>query len=117
MKWYLDALKKYAVFSGRARRLEFWMFSLVGFLIGMLISGVEFAIGSPGILGSLFSLAMVLPGLAVTVRRLHDTDHSGWWVLVPVIPIIGGIVLLVFMLLDSDPRANRYGDNPKLGEI
>ncbi|QLB40256.1 MULTISPECIES: DUF805 domain-containing protein [Mannheimia] len=119
MNWYLDVLKKYATFSGRARRKEYWMFSLFnvifasvcGFLDGLL-GFISYETGL-GILGSLYILATFLPSLAVLVRRLHDTDRSGWWVLIGIIPLIGAIVLLVFACLDSKVGENRFGPNPK----
>ncbi len=115
MNWYLEVLKKYAVFSGRARRKEYWMFLLFSMLIAIGIGIIEGIIGSPGIIGLLYSFAVLIPSLAVSVRRLHDTDRSGWWLLVAFVPFIGGLVLLVFMLLDSTPGQNSFGANPKEG--
>lgn len=114
MNWYLEVLKKYAVFSGRARRKEFWMFCLFNIIIAIVLGTVEGIVGSPGILGGLYSLAVLIPGIAVSVRRLHDTDRSGWWLLIGFIPIIGALVLLVFMVLDGKPGENQYGPNPKI---
>jgi uncharacterized membrane protein YhaH (DUF805 family) len=115
MNWYLDALKnKYATFSGRARRTEYWMFFLFYFLIALAIVFVEAFIHAGGILGILFGLAMLVPSLAVTVRRLHDTSRTGWWILITLIPGIGAIILLIFMVLDSTPEGNDYGPNPKV---
>lgn len=113
MNWYLGALKKYAVFSGRAQRTEFWMFCLFNIIIAIGLGIVEGILGSPAILSSLYSLAVLIPGIAVTVRRLHDTDRTGWWVLIGLIPMIGALVLLVFAVLDSNPGENRFGPNPK----
>ena len=113
MNWYLMALKKYADFSGRARRTEYWMFFLVNIVIAVVLGIVEAILGGPGILGGLYSLAVLLPSIAVTVRRLHDTGRTGWWMLVALIPVIGAIVLLVFMVLDSQPGSNQFGPNPK----
>jgi uncharacterized membrane protein YhaH (DUF805 family) len=114
MNWNLDVLKnKYAVFSGRARRTEYWMFFLFNLLIAIGIAIIEAVIGTGGILGIVFSLAMLVPGIAVTVRRLHDTERTGWWILISLIPFLGWIVLLVFMVLDSHPGDNAYGPNPK----
>jgi uncharacterized membrane protein YhaH (DUF805 family) len=113
VNWYLDVLKKYAEFSGRARRKEYWMFFLFYFLIAIAIGIVEAVIHTGGILGGIYALAMLIPGLAVTVRRLHDTGRTGWWILIGLIPVIGTIVLLVFMVLDSQPGDNEYGPNPK----
>ena len=115
MNWYLEALQKYAVFSGRSRRKEYWYFVLFNILISIVLAVIDRAIGSSGhgILGGIYSLAVLIPGLAVTVRRLHDTDRSGWWLLLGLIPVIGAIVLFVFVLGDSTPGANQYGANPK----
>lgn len=114
MHWYVDVLKKYTDFSGRARRTEYWVFALINLVISMILSAIDTAL-SLGFLGIIYSLLVLLPGLAVTVRRLHDTGRSGWWVLIGFIPLIGWIILLVLMLLDSDPMENEYGPNPKLG--
>ena len=113
MNWYLKVLKKYAVFSGRAQRKEYWMFFLFNFIIAFVLGFVEGLAGGPGVLGSLYGLAVLIPGIAVSVRRLHDTNRSGWWVLISVVPLIGAIVLLIFMVEDSQPGDNRYGPNPK----
>jgi uncharacterized membrane protein YhaH (DUF805 family) len=114
MNWYLEVLKKYAVFSGRAHRTEYWMFSLINFLIAFGLGFLEGALGGEGVLSIVYALAVFLPSLAVLVRRLHDTGRSGWWVLIGLIPLAGAIVLLVFAVLDSEPNANAYGANPKL---
>ena|SRR5436190_8398191 len=114
MNWYLEVLKKYAVFNGRARRKEFWMFFLFNLIVAVILVAVEVGVfGGPGILYGLYALAVLLPGLGVTIRRLHDTGRTGWWVLVYLIPIVGPIVMLVFMVLDSQPGDNEYGPNPK----
>lgn len=112
MHWYLDVLKKYAVFEGRARRTEYWVFVLINFLISLVLSILDSSLGL-GFLGSIYGLAVLVPSLAVTVRRLHDTNRSGWWILIGLVPLVGWIVLLIFMLIDSDPQANEYGPNPK----
>ncbi len=123
MNWYLDVLKKYAVFSGRARRKEYWMFMLFNFLIGVVLSFIDGATGSldaesgMGLLGGIYSLAVLLPALAVTVRRLHDTNRTGWWVLIGLIPVVGFIVLLVFLVSAGKPEANQYGANPKFAAV
>jgi uncharacterized membrane protein YhaH (DUF805 family) len=108
MHWYTDVLKKYAVFDGRARREEFWMFTLFNLIISLGIA----LIAAP--LYLLYSLIVLLPHLAVTVRRLHDTARNGWWLLIVLIPLVGPIMILVFTALDSDPEENQYGANPKL---
>jgi uncharacterized membrane protein YhaH (DUF805 family) len=118
MNWYLEVLKKYAVFNGRARRMEYWMFVLVNAIIGVALGLIEAAAGiapesDQSVLPTLYGLAVLLPSLAVGVRRLHDTDRTGWWLLIALVPIIGAIVLLVFMVQDSQPTENQYGPNPK----
>jgi uncharacterized membrane protein YhaH (DUF805 family) len=113
MNWYVDVLKKYATFDGRARRKEYWMFFLFNLIISLALAFIEGIFGGPGVLGVLYSLAVLVPSIAVTVRRLHDTGRSGWWILISLVPVIGWIVLLVFMLTDSHPGSNQYGPNPK----
>ncbi len=121
MNWYLAALKKYAVFAGRARRKEFWLFVLFNTLIAVGLAVIDMLTGTfdedvgLGLLSGLYAVAMILPSIAVTVRRLHDTDRSGWWYLLVFLPVIGGLVILVFMLLDGTPGSNRFGPNPKDG--
>ncbi len=109
MGWYIAVLKQYAVFSGRARRKEYWMFVLFNFIISLILGLVEGLIGGPGILANLYSLAVLIPSIAVGVRRMHDTDRSGWWLLLP-------IVNIVFLVFDSQPEENRFGPNPKADE-
>ena len=119
MNWYLEALRKYAVFDGRARRMEYWMFVLINCLIVVVLSVVDTVVGlfslgnSVGALTGLYWLVVLVPSVAVTVRRLHDTDRSGWWALLALLPLLGTIVLFVFCVLDGTPGANRFGENPK----
>ena len=113
MNWYLEVFKKYTVVSGRARRKEYWMFVLFNIIIAIAIGFVEGLVGSPGIIGMIYCLAVLVPSVAVSVRRLHDTGRSGWWVLVAFVPLIGAIVLIVFMVLDGQEDENEYGPNPK----
>ncbi|MEJ5867345.1 DUF805 domain-containing protein [Pseudokineococcus sp. 5B2Z-1] len=110
-------LKKYAVFSGRARRSEYWWFYLFTIIVSIpaaIIDGEIFgyAMDDPAPLQGLLTLALLLPSLAVTVRRLHDVDRRGWWILIGIVPIVGWIVLLVFTVTDSKPD-NAYGLTPK----
>jgi uncharacterized membrane protein YhaH (DUF805 family) len=114
MNGYLGTLKKWSDFSARASRTEYWMFFLFNIIIAIVLGAIDTIIGSPGIIGLIFALALLIPGIAVAVRRLHDTDRSGWWLLIGFVPLIGGIVLLVFLVLDSTPSENKYGANPKL---
>lgn len=119
MNWYLQVLKKYAVFNGRARRSEYWYFVLFNLIVSIVLGIVDGITGgySPeagiGLLGGIYTLAVLIPSIAVSVRRLHDTERSGWWLLIAFIPLIGAIVLLVFMVQDSKPGSNKYGENPK----
>ena len=119
MIWYIAALKKFAVFQGRARRKEYWYFVLINVIIGFVLGFIDGLIGTYdmvtgiGLLSGLYSLAVLVPGVAVSVRRLHDTGRSGWWILINFIPIIGVIVFLIFVVQDSQPGENQYGPNPK----
>ncbi len=115
MQWYLAVLKNYVGFSGRARRTEYWMYTLINAIIIVILSvlGAIPHLGFFLILGYLYELGILLPSVAVTVRRLHDTNKSGWWILIGLIPLVGGIVLLIFTVLPGDRGPNRYGDDPK----
>ena len=130
MNWYLKVLKQYVDFSGRARRTEFWMFWLFNIIAVIVLTVLENLIGlgsfrgaasgtgvsfttSFGVLSGIYSLAVLLPALGVAVRRLHDTDRSGWWILIGLIPFVGGIVLLVFYCLAGTPGPNKHGADPK----
>lgn len=119
MDWYIEALNKYAVFSGRSRRKEYWYFVLFNAIITFVLVILAGILNSVlhtqvfGFLNPLYSLAVLIPSIAVTVRRLHDTDRSGWWILIGLIPLVGAIVLLVFTVQDSTPGDNQYGANPK----
>ncbi|MFZ7235427.1 DUF805 domain-containing protein [Avibacterium gallinarum] len=114
MNWYLYVLKNYAQFNGRARRKEFWWFVAVDFLLYIILGILDFVLlnndfGFTGVYG----LATLIPSLAVRVRRLHDTDRSGWWLLIGFIPVIGFIVLFIFACLDGTQGRNRFGEDPK----
>ncbi|MFZ7199640.1 DUF805 domain-containing protein [Avibacterium avium] len=114
MNWYLYVLKNYAQFNGRARRKEFWWFVAVDFLLYVILGMLDFVLlnndfGFTGVYG----LATLIPSLAVRVRRLHDTDRSGWWLLIGFIPVIGFIVLFIFACLDGTQGRNRFGEDPK----
>lgn len=120
MNYFLEALGKYAVFSGRARRSEYWYFVLFSCLIAFALAAAGFAIaagtgGPPTLVRyfvDLFSVLIFLPSLAVSVRRLHDIGMNGWWVLLNLVPF-GGLVLLYFFCQDSQSGSNAYGPNPK----
>ncbi len=104
MNWYLDVLKNYAEFDGRAGREEFWYFILLNIVINI-------ALMVPW-LWSIYMMAVLIPSIAVSVRRLHDIDHSGWWLLVAIVPVFG-IALLFLLMQDSKAGENQYGFNPK----
>jgi uncharacterized membrane protein YhaH (DUF805 family) len=112
MNTYLDVLtKKYATTTGRARRREYWTFVLINLVIVIVLGFVESMLGlfrdsQQSILGLIFQLAVLVPTIAVSIRRMHDTDHSGWWVLVP-------IVNLIFALTGGTKGENRFGPDPK----
>lgn len=120
MNWYLKVVRdNYANFKGRARRKEYWMFFLVNFIISFIISSIFAVVAITSKLptlasvGYLYSLAILLPSLAVAVRRLHDVGKSGWWILIGIIPIIGTIWIIVLLATDSTPGENKWGPNPK----
>ena len=124
MKWYLKCLNQYADFSGRARRTEYWMFTLfnmiftlltlfIGALLGTALFGASGTIiGSMG-LYVLYLITIFIPGLSVFIRRLHDTENSGWMFFILLIPLIGSIWVFVLKIMDSKPGENKWGPNPK----
>lgn len=112
MDWYLEALRKYSDFSGRARRKEYWMFFLLNPLVFFALFVIDGVVVGSGLLGVLYGLATLLPSFAVLVRRLHDTGRSGWWMLIAFVPVIG-LLLPLFLLQDSTPGPNEYGESPK----
>ncbi len=119
MNWFMTALRNYAVFSGRSRRSEYWYFGLFYLILYAVCAIVDGIAGSfdrasgIGLLTAVLTLALLLPSLSVSVRRLHDTGRSGWWLLLALIPLVGLIVLIVFFVQDSEAGANRFGANPK----
>jgi uncharacterized membrane protein YhaH (DUF805 family) len=129
--WVLEVFSKYAVFSGRARRKEYWYWYLFNFIVSIFIAVVSVVINLPNgtetdnglgwfglfinLVAIVYSLGTFIPNLAVTVRRLHDTNRSGWWYFISMVPFIGGIILLIYLIEDSSPGDNQYGPNPKAG--
>ena len=114
MDYYVSVLKKYAVFEGRARRKEYWMFCLFNFIVSVILSIVSPFIGDKyGMVGVLYMLAVLIPAIGVSIRRMHDIGKSGWWILISLIPIAGPIWALVLLCTDSNPGQNMYGPNPK----
>ena len=113
MEWYIKVLENYAVFDGRAQRMEYWMFFLINFFVLCGIGLLEYLILTGGIIGTLYGLAVLIPSIAVSIRRLHDTGRSGWWILLSLIPLLGALVLLIFYCIDGEPGENAYGPDPK----
>ena len=120
MEEFITCIDKYADFNGRARRREYWMFYLWNLIFSFAISIVIAILNGIfrtwifNIFSAIYIIALIIPSLAVLVRRLHDTNKSAWWLLISLVPIVGEIVLFVFVLLDSDSGTNNYGPNPKL---
>lgn len=111
MHWYLAVLKKYAVFHGRARRKEYWMFFLLTFIISFALDFIAIKLGSPvwshhSVPGMIYQFAVLIPSIAVGVRRMHDTGHSGWWLIVP-------LANLVLAVTEGTRGDNKYGPDPK----
>jgi uncharacterized membrane protein YhaH (DUF805 family) len=121
MHWYTDVVfKKYAVFHGRATRPEYWWFWLADLIVAVVVGIVVLVVSGSGTAAqgsiNIYNLAVLLPTLGLAIRRLHDTNRSGWWVLIGIIPIIGWIWILVLMASASDSGPNRYGPNPQAGQ-
>jgi len=115
----------YSQFTGRSRRSEYWWIQLFLVLTNLAVAAIDLALmggdvdrfianGGGGIVGLIWILVTIVPALAVLVRRLHDTGKTGWWALIGFVPLIGGIVLLVFTVLDSDAGENKFGESPKV---
>lgn len=116
MNWYFQVLKKYAVFHGRARRKEYWYFVLVNFIIGFVLSFIGAYAGLAPVRdpGFIYTLFVFIPSIGVSIRRLHDTGRSGWWLFISLIPFIGAIIMLIFTVTDSQEGTNQYGPSPKI---
>lgn len=119
-EWYIDVVKnKYAKFDGRAGRKEFWYFILVNIIIIFTLSLIDGLTGTfsseigMGLLSGIYTVVVLIPGIAVSIRRLHDSGLCGWWILLGIIPIIGGLILIILYVRDSTNEANKYGPNPK----
>lgn len=107
--WFKKCLRNYANFNGRARRKEYWYYTLVVGIFIFIAAIVDAMLGFDDILMGLVSLIFIIPSIAVAVRRLHDVNKSGWWYLISIIPIIGSIVLLIWMVTDTYPNTNQWG--------
>jgi uncharacterized membrane protein YhaH (DUF805 family) len=120
VRWYIRTLKRYAVFSGRASRAEYWMFTLVNFMVMIGVAFIEAALRDllgldtdSSLVFYVYVLGVLLPTLGVSVRRLHDADRSGWWMLLGLGPVLGALALVVFFVMDGTPGPNRFGPEPK----
>jgi len=113
MNWYLDVLRKYAVFDGRARRQEFWMFVLINFIISSVLGSIGSQITFFSVLAGLYGLAVLVPSIAVGIRRMHDIGKPGIWILINLVPCVGFIWYLILCCKEGDPGTNAYGPNPK----
>lgn len=119
MNFFIDAIKNYATFTGRATRQQYWMFYLFYIIFYIILAILDNALGlanaelGTGVLTTIYSLGLLIPSIAILARRLHDIGRSGWWILLIFIPLIGAIVILIFTLLDSERQANEYGESIK----
>lgn len=119
MNWYLKCLRQYFDFSGRARRKEYWMFYLFNLIFAFIFGAMDGLIGwasnvGIGVLGAIYCAGTFIPGLAVTVRRMHDIGKSGWSLLLILIPIVGPIILLIRYCKEGESGSNSWGSNPKM---
>ena len=120
MNWYIQVLKNYAQFTGRARRSEYWYFTLFNAIFMVLAMGLDNVLGTAmypwpyGYVYFIYALVVLIPGFAVCVRRLHDVGKSGWMALICLIPIVGAIWLLVLLFTDSQAQSNKWGESPKV---
>ena len=115
MNWYLEMLKQYVISGGQVPSREYWMFTLLAFIIGCVLGFVEILVGGPGfvVFIGLCGLAVLIPSIAVSVSTLHDANRSGWWLLISLIPLVGSTVLLGFVAQDSESKKNQGGCNPE----
>jgi uncharacterized membrane protein YhaH (DUF805 family) len=108
-----SAFSKYATFSGRARRSEYWWFVLFYAIVYVVAAGLDALLfGNRSVFEALVWLALILPGLAVTIRRLHDTDRTGWWVFLSLIPLVGAIILIIWYCGEGTSGPNKFGEDP-----
>lgn len=112
MQQYLEAFKKFAQFEGRSRRKEYWMFLLFNLIFAVVLAAIGYVINST-ILSNIYALIVLVPSLALTVRRLHDVGKSGWFLFIALIPLVGAIWLIVLYCTNGQPGENKYGPNPK----
>lgn len=117
MEFFIRAYKNYANFSGRDTKQQYWMFYLFYMIAYIILSVIDGVIGTGGLLGGIFALATFIPSIAIATRRLHDIGKSGWWQLIALIPLIGVIVLIVFMVKQGMMGDNQFGNDPRGTEI
>ena len=110
--WKVVVLGRYAQFTGRASRAEYWWFFLASLIVTVVLNALGRASSILVVVGFVYSLAVLVPSIAVAVRRLHDTGRSGWWVLIALVPLVGFIVLIVFLAMDGHSGPNQYGTTP-----
>jgi uncharacterized membrane protein YhaH (DUF805 family) len=114
MEWFLKVVRdNYANFSGRARRKEYWLFNLFYIIFAIIVMFVEYIFGTVIIFMGLFMIALIIPSMAVTVRRMHDIGKSGWWLLITFIPLFGSIWFFILLCTNSQKGENQYGLSPK----
>lgn len=113
LDWFVKCLKNYANFSGRARRKEYWFFTLVQFIILVITQIIDAILSTDFVFYAIAALALFIPSLAAAVRRLHDTDRSGWWLLIALIPLIGTILLIIWLATETKPENNQWGQPAK----
>ena len=116
MHWYLEVVRKYALFTGRARRSEYWYFLLFNLIVAFVLTFADSAVRKMlgfGLFYPIYALVVLAPSIAVSIRRLHDTDRSGWWLLLAFVPLVG-LVLIWFMAEEGNAGTNRYGQDPRL---
>jgi uncharacterized membrane protein YhaH (DUF805 family) len=134
MNSYVQVFKRAFDFGGRSRRREFWLFVLVNLVVTAVLTALDTFLGlgglstlsgpgyaitylAPGLLGSIYNVVVLIPNIAVSIRRLHDTDRAGWWLFIALVPIVGAIVLIVFWAMEGTRGANRFGADPKSAEL
>ena len=110
--WKTVVLERYAQFQGRAGRAEYWWFVLANFIVVLVLNVLGRASTLFSIVSAIYGLALLIPGIAVAIRRLHDTNRSGWWILIGLIPLVGFIILIVFLATEGDRTQNQYGPLP-----
>lgn len=116
INWFMKVVTQhYFDFNGRARRAEFWWYIVVYMVLAIIVNVIDSMVHLGGLLGGLLSLALLLPNLGVAVRRLHDTNRSGWWILIALVPLVGIVLLIIWYAAEGTKGPNTYGPDPKGG--